>query len=146
MKSCYFDATFLGKLFWDEPGSKEVLQFASTTDELVCAMHGWPEFCSIGFRKVRENLASPEIVAAVFDQFHVDVREGIIRLVTTTNSILQRVEDVFRSAPAGVYLRAADAIHLATAADCGFEDVYSNDRHFHAAAPFFGLRGVNLIP
>lgn len=82
----------------------------------------------------------------MFDQFHADVRDGIIRLVPTTNSIVQRVEDVFRSAPTGVNLRAAEAIHLATAADSGFEDVYSNDRHFLAAAPFFELPVVNLIP
>ena len=63
-----------------------------------------------------------------------------------TDAILDRVEAVFATAPATTYLRAADALHLATAAEHGFAEIYSNDRHLLAAAPLFGLRGVNVIP
>ena len=40
--------------------------------------------------------------------------------------------------------RAADALHLACAAEAGLGDVYSSDRHLVAAAPHFGLRAVTL--
>lgn len=46
---------------------------------------------------------------------------------------------------AATYLRA-DAIHLATAVEYGFAEIHSNDRHLLAAAPLFGLHGVNVIP
>lgn len=50
--------------------------------------------------------------------------------------------------PKSLYEKAelrAIALHLACGAEHGFEEVYSNDRHFLLAAPLFGLRGINLI-
>jgi predicted nucleic acid-binding protein len=44
-----------------------------------------------------------------------------------------------------VFLRAADAIHLATAAESEFRIVYSNDAHLLAAAKYFGIQGRNVI-
>jgi len=78
MISYYFDASYLGKLFWKEPGSPEVLEFASKADEIVCASHGRAEFYSIGIRKLRENLAHPEAIDVVFEQFNVDLLDGNI--------------------------------------------------------------------
>jgi hypothetical protein len=30
--------------------------------------------------------------------------------------------------------------------DHGFTKAYSNDRHFLAAAPLFGIRGIDVLP
>ena len=146
MRRLFFDDTYFGKLHWREPGSAEVLACAATTDELVCSAHGRAEFYSIGFRKLRKGLTVPSTLQIVFAQFDTDIANGNIHLLPLTDAVLDRVKSVFATAPATTYLRAADAIHLATAVEHGFAEIHSNDKHLLAAAPLFGLRGVNVIP
>ena len=82
---------------------------------------------------------------AVLTQFACDGRGGLFHWLPLTDDVQQRLEQVFRKAPPTVFLRAADALHLACAAEHGFKTIYSHDRHLLAAAPLFGLRGVNII-
>jgi hypothetical protein len=58
---------------------------------------------------------------------------------------LLRIRQVYQKLPASVFLRGADAIHLATAAESGFPIVYSNDAHPLAAAQHFGIHRKNII-
>lgn len=44
-----------------------------------------------------------------------------------------------------VFLRAADALHLASAVAQGFEEIYTHDRHMLAAAAAFGLQARDVI-
>ncbi len=146
MTECYFDSTYLCKLRWPEAGSPEVAACAAGADVLACCILGRAEFHSTGHRKAREGCATPAQLAVVFDQFNQDCAVGAVRLLPLTLAMFDRVEQVYRTAPTTTYLRAADALHLACAAEHGFTEVYSNDRHFLAAATLFGLRGLNVIP
>lgn len=146
MKQLFFDAAYLGKLHWIERGSAEVQALADTADQIICSHHGRAEFYSIGFRKAREGLATAATVQIVFSQFDADVSNGDICLLPLTDSVLDRVEHIFATAPASTYLRAADAMHLATAAENGFTEIHTNDKHLLTAAPLFGLVGVDVIP
>ena len=146
MTSLYFDTTYLGKLHWPEPGSSEVAACAAVADELVCALHGRAEFHSISHRKLREGLADAHATRVVGAQYVADCASGAIRLLPLTDAIVSRVAQAFATAPSTAYLRAADALHLASAAEHGFTEIYSNDRHLLAAAPLFGLQGVDVIP
>ena len=78
-------------------------------------------------------------------QFKTDVSTTTIILLPLIDPVYDRIEAAFAFAPPTLYLRAADALHLATAAEHGFTEIYSNDRHLLAAAPVFGLEGVNVI-
>ena len=146
MTAAYYDTSYLFKLQCQESGSAEVRAHAAGVQAIFCSLHGRAEFVSAGHRKVREGAATQEHLRALIAQLHVDTAAGAIQWLEISEAHISRVESVYRVAPATTFLRAADAIHLASAAEQGFSQIYSNDRHLLAAAPLFGLRGVNVIP
>jgi len=42
------------------------------------------------------------------------------------------------------YVRAGDAIHLASAKDAGFQEIWTNDRRLLQAAQYFDLVGKSV--
>jgi predicted nucleic acid-binding protein len=146
MTAAYYDANYLFKLQCVEPGTVEVRNHASTADVLFCSMHGRAEIVSAAHRKVREGKATKAQFHSLVAQFHADAAAGMLQWLPVTEALYARIESAFSAAPATTYLRAADALHLASAAEHGFTEIYSNDRHLLASAPLFGLRGVNVIP
>ena len=144
-EGAYLDTAFLFRLYWEDPGWESIREFAATQSSLVCAIHGRAELYSAAHRKRSEGAATDDAIAALLDQFDLDCRSRGLAWLSLTEAVLQRVESVYRGAPENLYLRAADALHLATAADFGYEQIYSNDRLLLSAATYFGLQGVNLL-
>lgn len=145
MIPAYYDTAYLLKMFRPEPGADAVRAHAATVDVLVCSLHGRAELIAAAHRKIREGSATHAHLDALLAQITADEAAGALHWLPITDAHLARVETVFRGAAATVYLRAADALHLASAAEAGFAEIYSNDRHLLASAPLFGLRGVNVI-
>jgi predicted nucleic acid-binding protein len=146
MIGAYYDSSYLLKLQCPESGSAAVRAHAATVDVIFCSLHGRAEFISASHRKIREGAATPDVLFALLDQLHADTAAGALHWLSITEVLIARVEAVYRVAPPDTFLRAADALHLASAADQGFAEIYSNDRHLLNAAPLFGLRGMNVIP
>ncbi len=143
----YFDSTYLFRIYSAEPGHEAVkAALAQANRPVAVAWHGRAEFASILLRKRREGADTPEQLASLAKQFQEDCRNGLVHFLPLAEAVMTRLERVLSNAPASTNIRAADALHLACAAEHGFTEVHSNDRHFLAAAPLFGLRGVNVIP
>ena len=146
MSAAYYDAAYLLKLQCVEAGAPEVRAHAATVKVLYCSLHGRGEFIAAAHRKTREGAATKAQFQALIAQLHADTAAGALQWLPITEAHIARVESIFLTAPTSTFLRAADALHLATAAEHGFTEIYSNDRHLLAAAPLFGLQGVNVIP
>jgi len=143
----YFDSTYLFRIYSAEPGHEAVKELLAQADQSVAiAWHGRAEIASILLRKRREEADTPEHLSSLAEQFHEDCQQLLIHFLPLTEAVMTRLEAVLAAAPATTNIRAADALHLACAAEHGFTEVYSNDRLFLAAAPLFGLTGVNVIP
>lgn len=145
MKTLYFDSNHLFRLYSTEVGATEVQILAGTADSLVTAWHGRAEFASILLRKRREASLSDEAVEEIRCQFRDDREMALVAFLPLDKQVMERLESVPLDAPSSTNIRAADALHLACAAEHGFSEVHSNDRLFLAAAPLFGLVGVNVI-
>ncbi len=140
----YFDTSYLVRLYYSDAGWPAVRQLAAT-DHVACAWHGQAEMLAAFHRKLREAAIRPTHYTALMGQFAADDRAGAFQWLPLAQETLARVARVYASLPAGVYLRAADALHLAAAAQHGFTVIYSHDSHVLTAATHFGLEARNVI-
>lgn len=145
MKTLYFDTNYLFRLYSTEPGAAVVRALASEVETIAIAWHGRAELASILLRKRREGALSEEAADEIRRQIHDDVALGLVGFLPLSESVMSRLESTLSSASATTNIRAADALHLACAAEYGFDLVYSNDRLVLAGAPIFGLKGVNIV-
>jgi predicted nucleic acid-binding protein len=140
----YFDTAYLGKCYWNEPDGKAVREMARQADGLFSSAICIAEMACLAHRKVREGPATAADATTSRDLFLDDVRNGVITVMPVTERLLRRVETLTRTLSPSCYLRACDALHLVTAVDLGFSEIWTNDRHLLAAAPHFGLAGRSV--
>jgi predicted nucleic acid-binding protein len=140
----YFDTSYLVRLYYQDAGADEVRALAAT-DHVACAAHGQAEMMAAFHRKLREGVIRPSAYAALFGQVQAHIDAGAFRWLAQDAEVLLRIRHFYRKLPASVFLRGADAIHLATAAEAGFRIIYSNDAHLLSAAKHFNIEGKNVI-
>jgi predicted nucleic acid-binding protein len=140
----YFDSTYLVRLYYRDPGFERVRELAAT-GAIACGLHGRAEVAAAFHRKVREGSLSAELYAVAMEEFALEARSEAFVWLPLTVAVVERVHRVLATLPASVFLRAADALHLACAAERGLREVYSNDQRLLAAATHFGLRGLDVI-
>jgi len=98
MSSAYYDANYLFKLLCLEPGSNEVRAHAATRPFSCTAAHGWAEFASAAFRKVREGAATPDHFRLALAQMRADAATGNLQFLPLTDAVFDRLETVYSSA------------------------------------------------
>ena len=140
----YFDTAYLGKCYWNEPDGQSVRALARGADGLYSSAICIAEMACLAHRKVREGPATAADAGMRRDLFLDDLNSGVVTAIPVSEWLLRRVEQATRALPPSCYLRTFDALHLVTAAEGGFKDVWTNDRHMLTAAPLFGLVGRSV--
>ena len=95
-------------------------------------------------RSVRERTITRDEASHLRATFLLDVSTGTMKMIPVTDIILRAVEATVARMPDTVFLRASDAVHLASAQHEGFTEIWSNDRHMLKAASHFGLAGRSV--
>jgi predicted nucleic acid-binding protein len=78
---------------------------------------------SLRARGVDQSGAGHERAAVFLESVH----EGTWTLIPVSEGVLRAVNALIPELPDGVFLRAGDAIHLVTASQAGFPEVWTND-------------------
>ena len=84
-------------------------------------------------------------MAAILKDFEADEKNGVWQWFGVTSALLEKARTAVLDVPSTVFLRSGDALHLACAAEHGFQEVYTNDRHMLQAARYFGVTAVNIL-
>ena len=140
----YLDTSYLVRLYTKDAGWERVRGLAQT-DKLACCLQGRAETAAAFHRKLREGAVNQRELRTLLTEFDMDSDAGAYRWLPLSPAVVLRLTSTYASLPPAVVLRAADAIHLACAADAGFTRIFSNDSRLLAAAPHFGLKGENII-
>ncbi len=141
----YLDSSYLVRLYLRQPGSNEVAAWISGQGDLVCCLHGRLEIVSALKRQQRAGHIEARGLRAALREMTGDETSTLLHWLPVTPELIGQACDRMAALPPAVFLRAADALHLASAQDAGLREIYSHDRHLLAAAPHFGLEGIDVI-
>jgi predicted nucleic acid-binding protein len=100
---------------------------------------------SIIHRNLREGTISVPQGRLILRQIDSDEADRIWTWLPLTPELLAAAVAKCRVLKPSICLRAADVLHLVCAAEHGFNEIRSSDRHLLAAAPAFDLAGRNII-
>lgn len=140
----YFDTSYLVRLYTKDAGWEKVRALAAT-DSLACCLHGQAEAVGAFHRKFRESAINQKEYRQLLAEFDRDCEAGGFNWLPLSTVVMKRLIKTFLNLPARVHLRAADAMHLACAAENSFKELYSNDVRLLDGASHFGLKGTNIL-
>jgi predicted nucleic acid-binding protein len=141
----YLDTSCLLKLYAHEQGSEELAAWLVGRRGVVCSGHGRLELISALKRHQREDRLDDRGLRQALTRLETEEGNRLIEWLPITNTLINAACAMVAELPSAVFIRAGDALHLACAKDAGLREIYSHDRHLLAAAPHFGLKGVDVI-
>ena len=141
----YFDTAYIFKFYRAEPEAPQLRNLVTLTGGGIHSSSlAVLEFHSTLHRAIRESAYTRTEAEAIAGRFATHVEDGLWRIAPLTDSLLRRTSSKVLAGPEYLFLRAGDAIHLSTAHELGETEVWTNDRHMKAAAPWFGLTARSL--
>ncbi len=140
----YLDTCYIAKFYFNEPESRKVRELVRKAGVIHSSMWAFPEFHGVIHRRLREDLFAVNDARDLSQRFSDHIEAGLWNFIPLNEAFLRRTSSLMLAAPRELFLRTADAIHLATASEIGEREVWTGDRHMLAAAPYFGLSGRSV--
>jgi predicted nucleic acid-binding protein len=135
----------MAKCYLNEPGSDTVRSLASQSPSIATCELTRAELPAVFHRHLREGRLNKRACAIVFEQFHADIEAGVWEWLPLDERLWAEIDRCFRDLAETVFLRGADAVHLACARQHRIKEIYTSDRHMLAACEALDLLGCNPI-
>ena len=142
----YFDTSYMLKCYLSEHGHEEVTHLWKQADAVVCCELGKAEFVAAVHRHLREGRITDVGLQTTLAAWQEDQAADLWDWFPLNEEVFTEVTKLFSTLPNSIYLRSADAIHLACVRMLGLQEIYSNDRHLVKARAHLGLTPHNVIP
>ena len=140
----YLDTCYIAKFYLNEPDSSQVRDLVRKAGTLYSSVWAMAEYHAVLHRRSREGGTTPGDTRDLSLCFFEHLEDGLWNLVPVNEALLRRTSSLIASAPPGLFIRAGDAVHLATAQEIGEREVWTSDRHMLRAASYFGLAGRSV--
>jgi predicted nucleic acid-binding protein len=134
----YLDTSALAKLYVQEADSDDLDSALLGRRDLLISELALTELTSSLTRRVREGIVEAAAARRIYQQVFRDVRAGEYRLLDMTAATHREAERLLLTMGRHAPLRAADSLHLATAALGEARALVTYDRQMHAAASALG--------
>jgi uncharacterized protein len=134
----YLDTSALAKIYVDEEGSDALDAALVGRRDLLISELAITELTSALVRRVREGILDAARSHRIYNQVLRDVQAGEYRLVDITGATHREAERLLLALGTKLPVRAADSLHLATAALAEARGFVTYDRQLHRAAAELG--------
>ncbi len=136
--SVYLDTSALAKIYVQETDSDELDSALVGRRDLLISELTLTELTSALTRRIREGTLKASAGRRIYQQVFRDIRAGEYRLLDLTPATHREAERLLLTMGRHAPIRAADSLHLATAALAEAGAVVTYDRQIHAVASTLG--------
>ena len=138
----YLDSAYIAKYYVNEPDAAAVRKTIRQAAWICSSAWALVEVTCVFHRHVREGWLTTAQGRELIDTFRAHSESGLWNLVPVSEGLLRAAATLVRGlAENDKYVRAGDAVHLATAIEVGELEMWTNDRHLLAAAAHVGIVG-----
>ena len=140
----FCDTSAVAKFYVPEPESKAVRKRFEAEQAVCLSELARTELMAVFRRRLREAKWTRAEFMAVLQQFGHDDIGGFWTWLPLDKSITDAAAHTFTVLPDTVFLRSSDCLHLVTALQHNFTEVFTYDVHQKAAAAAMGLKPMTV--
>src|ERR1700751_266552 len=138
----FCDTSTLAKYYVPEAETDAVQRHLDGEDQVMASELARVELMAVFHRRLREGKWKKNEFQAVVRQFFKDETARYWHWVPIGGDIVEGAVSAFTSLPESLFLRSVDCLHLVTAVNENYDEIFTHARHQQKAASAFGLNFV----